>query len=823
MFGATEHKVGDILANLPDELPVLPLRNMVAFPFTMLPIAVGVPRSVRLVQDAVQGNHLVVLVTSHNPEIDEPTAEQVHQIGGLAVIQRAAQGEDNSVQLVVHVLERVRITAWTASEPYLKARIELAPDTEEDSPESEALRRSLINIAREVVALMPNVPNEVGDFLEQIETNRLLTYVIAANSRMDVPDRQELLEMDSVNAKMRKLIQILAQEKEVLALGQKITAETQEKLGKEQREFFLRRQLESIRKELGEVDDEAADIENYRDKIEKAGLPKEAYEQATRELKRMERLSAQSAEYGVIRSYLDWLIELPWNKLSEDNLDIENARRVLDEDHYDLKEVKNRILEFLAVRKLAKERAAEGEEADAETKEALGTILLFVGPPGVGKTSLGKSIARALGREFTRMSLGGMRDEAEIRGHRRTYIGAMPGRLIQALKRVGTRNPVFMLDEVDKIGADWRGDPASALLEVLDPQQNNSFRDHYLDVDFDLSDIIFITTANQLDTIPGPLLDRMEVIQLDGYTEYEKIKIAQEHLIKRQLRANSLHADEVTFEEAALRKLIREYTREAGVRNLEREIGAVMRKAAIHIAAGDTKTVHVTPDLVREYLGKPRFRFEVGEQTKIPGVATGLAWTPVGGDVLFVEAARSRGHGNLTITGQLGKVMEESVRIAHSYLKAHAQELGIDEERFENSDFHIHVPEGAVPKDGPSAGVTMTTALYSLLIGRPVRPDVAMTGEITLRGKVTPVGGIKMKVLAAHRAGLRTIILPERNMDDLDELPEDVRNDLTFVPVERIDQVLETAIQKPETAAEHKKQNENGRQTQPLAASADAQ
>ncbi len=823
MFGATEHKVGDILANLPDELPVLPLRNMVAFPFTMLPIAVGVPRSVRLVQDAVQGNHLVVLVTSHNPEIDEPTAEQVHQIGGLAVIQRAAQGEDNSVQLVVHVLERVRITAWTASEPYLKARIELAPDTEEDSPESEALRRSLINIAREVVALMPNVPNEVGDFLEQIETNRLLTYVIAANSRMDVPDRQELLEMDSVNAKMRKLIQILAQEKEVLALGQKITAETQEKLGKEQREFFLRRQLESIRKELGEVDDEAADIENYRDKIEKAGLPKEAYEQATRELKRMERLSAQSAEYGVIRSYLDWLIELPWNKLSEDNLDIENARRVLDEDHYDLKEVKNRILEFLAVRKLAKERAAEGEEADAETKEALGTILLFVGPHGVGKTSLGKSIARALGREFTRMSLGGMRDEAEIRGHRRTYIGAMPGRLIQALKRVGTRNPVFMLDEVDKIGADWRGDPASALLEVLDPQQNNSFRDHYLDVDFDLSDIIFITTANQLDTIPGPLLDRMEVIQLDGYTEYEKIKIAQEHLIKRQLRANSLHADEVTFEEAALRKLIREYTREAGVRNLEREIGAVMRKAAIHIAAGDTKTVHVTPDLVREYLGKPRFRFEVGEQTKIPGVATGLAWTPVGGDVLFVEAARSRGHGNLTITGQLGKVMEESVRIAHSYLKAHAQELGIDEERFENSDFHIHVPEGAVPKDGPSAGVTMTTALYSLLIGRPVRPDVAMTGEITLRGKVTPVGGIKMKVLAAHRAGLRTIILPERNMDDLDELPEDVRNDLTFVPVERIDQVLETAIQKPETAAEHKKQNENGRQTQPLAASADAQ
>ncbi len=828
MFGATDQNLSDLLAKIPDELPVLPLRNMVAFPFTVLPIGVGVPRSQKLVQDAMHGNRLVVLVTSHDPEIDEPTPEQVHQVGGVAFIQRAAQGEDNTVQLVVHVLDRVKIKEWTSTEPYLKARVELAPDAEEESPEAEALRRTLTGIARDVVQLMPNVPNEVGDFLDQVESNRLLVYMIAANARMEIETRQELLAEDSVNAKMRILIKVLSQEKEVLALGQKITEETQESLGKEQREFFLRRQLDAIRKELGEIDDEATEIENYRQKIEKAHLPGEAREQATRELKRMERLSSQSAEYGVIRSYLDWLVELPWNVKSEDNLDIEHARRVLDEDHYDLKEVKDRILEFLAVRKLAKERTTvtPSEEnpgsvqaADDEAaKEAIGTILLFVGPPGVGKTSLGQSIARALGRKFSRMSLGGMRDEAEIRGHRRTYIGAMPGRLIQALKRVGTRNPVFMLDEVDKIGSDWRGDPASALLEVLDPQQNSTFRDHYLDVDFDLSDVIFITTANQLDTIPGPLLDRMEVIQLDGYTEYEKTKIAQEHLIGRQLRANSLKPGEVAFEEEAIRRIVRQYTREAGVRNLEREIGAVLRKAAVRIAAHDVKTVEVTPELVREYLGKPRFHFEASLRTQVPGVATGLAWTPVGGDVLFVEASRSQGHGNLTITGQLGKVMEESVRIAYSYLRAHAKELGIDEGVFENSDFHIHVPEGAVPKDGPSAGITMTTALYSLLTGRPVRPDVAMTGEITLRGQVTPIGGVKMKVLAAHRAGLRTIILPERNVDDLDELPDDVRNDLTFLPVQQIDEVLSNALVE-EGQPERKKRTKAERQpAAPLAA-----
>ncbi|MDX1992617.1 MAG: endopeptidase La [bacterium] len=792
MFANHEQDGTEILARLPDELPVLPLRNMVAFPLTMLPVVIGTARSLRLMQDVMRDNRLVVLVTSRDPELDEPLPDDLYPVGSVAIVQRAAMGEDNTMQIVAQALERVKIVEWVGTAPYLRARIEIAPDIEETNTEAEALQRTLLQISRDIIELMPNVPGQVADYLEQIESNRLLSYVIAANSRsMDVPARQQIIELDSVNAKMRRIIEVLTEEKAVLEIGQEIASQAQEKVGKEQREFILRRQLDTIRKELGEIDDEAAEAEDYRKKIEAAQMPEEATQQAVRELKRMERLSSQSAEYGVIKTYLDWLVDLPWNALSDDNLDIVHARRVLDEDHYDLKEVKDRILEFLAVRKLAKER--ENPEA-ASNFEGAGAILLFVGPPGVGKTSLGKSIARALGREFTRMSLGGMRDEAEIRGHRRTYIGAMPGRIVQAIKRSGSRNPVFMLDEVDKIGSDWRGDPSSALLEVLDPQQNNAFRDHYLDVDFDLSDTIFIATANQLDTIPGPLLDRMEVIQLDGYTEYEKIMIAREHLVARQLRANSLHPEEVAFTEDALRSLIRSYTREAGVRNLEREIGSVLRKVVIKIAAGDVQSVEVTAELVREYLGKPRFRFEAADRAEIPGISTGLAWTPVGGDVLFVEATRSKGRGNMTITGQLGKVMEESVRIAYSYLHSHAEELGIREDLFENSDIHIHVPEGAVPKDGPSAGITMTTALYSLFVGQPARADVAMTGEITLRGQVLPIGGVKMKVLAAHRGGIRTVILPEHNMDDLDDLPQEVRDDMTFVPVQRIDQVLEAAI-----------------------------
>jgi ATP-dependent Lon protease len=791
MFDYGQPQIADLLKNLPEELPVLPLRNMVAFPFSVLPIVVGTPRSLRLTRDAMEGNRLVMLVTTRDPETENPAPHEVHWIGSIGLIQRAVNTGNGAIQLMVQTLERARIAEWKADDPYLKARITLAPDIEEDDTEAEALNRSLIDISRELVSLMPNVPPEIVDALEQIDSNRLLAYTIAANARLENDQRLEILERDSVNAKMSKLLEYLAQEREMLEIGQRIRNKAQEQVSKEQREFMLRRQLESIRQELGESEDEAAEIDNYRKKIEAANMPEEAAKQAMTELKRMEKLSPQAAEYGVIRTYLDWLVDLPWSKLTPDNLDINNAREVLDADHYGLQDVKARILEFLAVRKLAAER---GGEKDDEAAAGAKAILLFVGPPGVGKTSLGKSIARALGREFSRISLGGMRDEAEIRGHRRTYIGAMPGRMIQALKRVGTRNPVFMLDEIDKIGSDWRGDPASALLEVLDPAQNGTFRDHYLDVDFDLSEIMFIATANQLDTIPAPLLDRMEVIRIDGYTEYEKVNIAQQHLIPRQLRANSLRTDEVTFTEDALRRLIREYTREAGVRSLERQIGAVMRKLAVQIAGGTAQSVEVNSDKVREMLGKAPFRFEATQREEIPGVATGMAWTPVGGDVLFVEAAKTPGSGRLTITGQLGKVMEESVRIAYSYLYAHAGELGIDPELFKNHDFHIHVPEGAVPKDGPSAGVTMTTALYSLLTEHPVRNDVAMTGEITLRGQVLPVGGIKSKVLAAHRMGIRTIVLPAPNVDDLDELPEEVRNDLTVVAAQRLGDVLTNAI-----------------------------
>ena len=786
----------ELLKRIPEVMPILPLRNTVAFPFGILPLAVGIPRSVKLVEDALAGDRLIGLVAMKRPDIEEPMPDEIYAVGTVALIHRVIRVDETNLQVIVQGIERFKVVEWTETQPYLKARIRLAPDQVEESLEAEALQRSLVQVAKEVINLMPDLPKEVGMFLDQVQDPRHLVYVIAANSRMDVAHMQEILELDRLNDKMRRLIGHLTQEKEILSLGRKITEEAQEEMSKQQREYFLRQQLEAIRRELGETDETAAEVEEYRRKIEAAGLPEEAYKEAMRELRRMEKMPPQAAEYSVIKTYLDWLVDLPWNRLSEDNLDIEHARRVLDEDHYDLEEVKSRILEYLAVRKLVTERGTEGEKADREGRntEAMGAILCFVGPPGVGKTSLGRSIARALGRQFTRMSLGGMRDEAEIRGHRRTYIGAMPGRIIQAIRRAGTRNPVFMLDEVDKIGMDWRGDPASALLEVLDPQQNHAFRDHYLDVDFDLSDVIFITTANQLETIPPPLRDRMEIIRLDGYTEYEKLRIATGYLIPRQVRANGLREDEVTFTEEALRLIIRDYTREAGVRNLEREIGRVCRKVAVRIASGEAAHVEVTPDKVREFLGKPRFFFEAAERTETPGVATGLAWTPVGGDVLFVEATSMRGKGNLTLTGQLGDVMKESAQIAYSYVQARAEELGIDPEIFGKINLHLHVPEGAVPKDGPSAGVTMVTAIVSLLTGRPVCADVGMTGEITLRGRVLPVGGIKQKVLAAHRTGLKTVILPRRNEMDLDELPEDVRNEMEFVLVDTIDEVLKAAL-----------------------------
>jgi ATP-dependent Lon protease len=788
-------KNDDILDSIPADLSILPLRNTVAFPFAVLPLVVGVTRSIKLVEDALEGNRMIGLVSTKDPSIEEPQPGQVYETGTVARISDVSKISKNSLQIVVQGLERFRVEHWLDTEPYLRAHVELKPDVTEPGLELDALQHSLRTLAKELVVLSPNIPDEAAQYLDQIEDSRYLGYLIAANGNLEVKKGQHILELDHVKDKLQALISHLSHRKEVLTLGKKIQTEAREKMDKAQREYYLRQQLEAIKKELGETDENPSDTGDYAEKIEKASLPDEAMKEAQREMKRLKQMSPQSAEYSVIKTYLDWLVELPWNVLSEDQLDISHARDVLDEDHYDLQDVKDRIIEYLAVRKLVKERGIHvdpGEEASAS--KAMGAILCFTGPPGVGKTSLGQSIARALGRKFTRMSLGGMRDEAEVRGHRRTYIGAMPGRIIQGIKRSGTRNPVFMLDEVDKIGNDWRGDPSSALLEVLDPAQNHSFRDYYLDVDFDLSDVIFITTANQLETIPPPLRDRMEIIQLDGYTEHEKVIIAERYLVPRQLKANGLREEEITFSEDSLRKIIQDYTRESGVRNLERQIGAICRKRVVRIAGNESTQAEITPEIVRNYLKKEKFESESCESTEIPGIATGLAVTAVGGDILFIEATRMKGKGGLTLTGQLGDVMRESAQIAYSYVRSQADRLNIDPARFEETDVHVHVPAGAIPKDGPSAGLALVMAITSLFTGRSVRGNVGMTGEVTLRGRVLPVGGIKMKVLAGHRADLNTVILPKRNERDLDELPEDVKDSMTFVLVEHIDEALDLGL-----------------------------
>jgi len=771
------------------ELPVLPLRNVVAFPHSLLPLAVGLPRSTRLLEDALEGDRLLVLAAMTDPEVEEPGPDGIYQVGTLAQIERALRTDGSNYQIVVRGLARVRIAEWLAEKPYLKARVDLAPERSGDETEMEALRRELLSAARRLVVFFPQVPEGVVDILDQVAEPSMLLYMIASNIRLDVEQAQQVLSGDDLAIQMRALLGVMQHELEVLELSQKIREEAQGEMEKTQREYFLRQQLKAIQKELGE-DTDGSEVEEYRRKVEEANLPEEALKEANRELDRLAQMNPQSAEAGVIKTYLDWLTDLPWNDLSEDNLDLTHAEQVLNKDHYGLEKVKERILEFLAVRKLRLERGIEDDE-----EEHAAAILCFVGPPGVGKTSLGRSIARALEREFTRMSLGGVRDEAEIRGHRRTYIGAMPGRIIQALKRVGTRNPVFMLDEVDKIGADWRGDPASALLEVLDPQQNHAFRDHYLDVDFDLSEVFFICTANTLSTVPPALRDRMEVIEIDGYTEYDKVQIAQGYLVPRQIKVNGLQPNEVTFTDDGLRTIIRDYTREAGVRNLEREIGRALRKVATRIAAGKAEgSTTVDTEQVRESLGKPRFRDEARLRTELPGVATGLAWTPTGGEVLFVEAKVMEGKSGLILTGQLGDVMKESARIALSYVQGKLEQLGLPEDALEEKTIHLHVPAGAIPKDGPSAGVTLVTALVSELTRRPVRGDVGMTGEVTLQGQVLPIGGIKQKVLAAHRYGLKTVILPQANEVDLDDVPQEIRDNLSFVLVEHLDEVLETAI-----------------------------
>ena len=775
--------------DLPNELALLPLRNTVAFPYAVLPLSVGQARSVRMLESILEGDRLLVLAAMTDPAVEEPGPDGIHQVGTIAKIERALRGDDNEYQIVARSIARVRITEWTELEPFLKVKVDPIIETVGNELEVEALRRELVSTARRMIVFFPQMPEGIVEMLGRITDARLLVSLLASNVRLNMDQAQELLETADLAAEMRLLLGFMEKELEVLELGQKIREEAQSEMEDTQREYFLRQQLKAIQNELGEGDEHASEVGEYRSKLDEAKLPEEARREAERELDRLEQMNPQSAEAGVIKTYLDWMTDLPWAVFSEDNLDLPHADQVLNEDHYGLEKVKERILEFLAVRKLRLERGVEQDDEHAVA------ILCFVGPPGVGKTSLGRSIARALGREFTRMSLGGVRDEAEIRGHRRTYIGAMPGRFIQALKRVGTRNPVFMLDEVDKIGADWRGDPASALLEVLDPQQNHAFRDHYLDVDFDLSEVFFICTANTLSTIPAALRDRMEVIEIDGYTDYDKVRIAQGYLVPRQLRVNGLQPHEVAFAEAALKAVIRDYTREAGVRNLEREIGRALRKVATKIATCETAcAIDADADQVREWLGKPKFRDDARLRTELPGVATGLAWTPNGGEVLFIEARVMDDKGGLILTGQLGDVMKESARIGLSYVQGELARLGLPGDALTDKMVHLHVPAGAIPKDGPSAGVTLVTALVSQLADRPVRSDVAMTGEVTLQGQVLPIGGIKQKVLAAHRYGLKTVILPRANEVDLDDVPEEVRNELNFVLVEHLDEVLETAL-----------------------------
>src|SRR5215475_403536 len=772
--------------NIPDVLGILPLRGTVVFPQAVTPLAVGRPGSVRLVQEALQGSRIVGAVMQRDPTAEEPRAQELHSTGTAILIHKALKQPDGTLRLIVQGLGRFRIDDIVQEAPFVRARIiRLADETAGATLEVEALARTATGLFQKVVALSPTLPDELANAIGGAEGPGAAADLIAASlPTLPTPLRQELLETLSVAERLQKLVAALTKEVEVLELGSKIQSEAQSEMSKTQREYYLREQMKAIQKELGDADDRTQEIDALRQKIEAAGMSEEAKNEALRELDRLAKMPPAAAEYTVARTYIDWLVSMPWQQETADNVDIAAARTILDEDHEGLEKIKDRILEYLAVKKIRQ----AGKDP----------ILCFVGPPGVGKTSLGRSIARALGRKFHRISLGGMRDEAEIRGHRRTYIGALPGQIIQGLRRAGTKNPVFMLDEIDKLGMDFRGDPASALLEVLDPEQNVSFRDHYVDVAFDLSRVLFVTTANVIDTVPPALRDRMEIITLAGYTEEEKIAIAQRHLVPKEAREHGLDPEkDIAFTPEALRLLARGYTREAGVRNLEREIASVCRKVARRRAEGHGEAARITPDVVTSFLGVPRFELEeVEERTRVPGVAIGLAWTPVGGDVLVIEATRMTGKRTLTLTGQLGDVMKESVQAALSWVRSHTDELGIAPEFWETSDIHVHVPAGAIPKDGPSAGVTMTTALVSLLTGRRVRSGLAMTGEVSLAGRVLPVGGIKEKVLAAHRAGIRTLLIPSRNAKNLmEDVPAKVRDAMTIHLVDSVRDVLRHALE----------------------------
>jgi ATP-dependent Lon protease len=779
--------------HVPDALPVLPLRETVPLPDTLTPLAIGQERSVQLVNDVLAGDRLLVMVASRNPELETPGPEDLYDVGVVGAVARMIKVPDGTLRILVQGAQRVRIVDWVQTEPYLVAKVEELPDEVTESPELTALTRNVQGTFSRIVEQAPYLPEELQLAVNNIDDPSMLSHLIAGSLRLPTEEKQGLLEERDVGRRLRRLAETLARELEVISIGSEIQSQVQSEIDKGQREYVLRQQLKAIQEELGEFDESAEEARELREQLDELALPEDVRKQADRELRRLEQLPPQAAEHGVIRSYLEWIASLPWGKSTEDDLDLGHAREVLDADHYDIEQVKDRILEFLAVRKLM---GARGEVSR-------GTILCFVGPPGVGKTSLGKSVARALGRKFERISVGGLRDEAEIRGHRRTYIGAMPGVIIRALRDAGSDNPLFMIDEIDKMGADFRGDPSSAMLEVLDPEQNSSFRDHYLDVPFDLSKVIFICTANDLDRVPGPLRDRMEVIQLAGYTEDEKLQIAKRYLVPRQIERNGLKKSWIAFNDKALRRIIADYTREAGVRGLEREIGTVARKIARRIAeAGPGEKpakVTITPERVRELLGRPRVHSEAKRRTQTPGVATGLAWTPVGGDVLFIEASATPGSGKLLLTGQLGDVMKESAQAALTWVKAHAHEVApqLEDAWFGDHDVHVHVPAGATPKDGPSAGVTMATALVSLISGRCVRADVAMTGEITLTGQVLPIGGLKEKALAAQRNDVRTVIAPALNEADAEDVPEHLRKRLEFVWVNEVGEVLAAALQPP--------------------------
>ena len=767
---------------LPELLPILPLFDAVLFPKMVLPLMVIQEDSIRLVDEAMSGDRIFGLLVSKQASKDKYGPEDLYQMGTSALILKMAKPDENHAQLLVQGMKRFRVKEFIDGKPYLQARVEHIQEADKKDTEIEAMTANLVGLFIRIVELSPGLPSEMVQMAKSIQEPGTLADMVTSTINSTLEEKQPILETLELKQRLKELLQQANRQKEILELGNKIQSQVKEGMDKQQRDYYLRQQLKAIQEELGEKDENQFEVGEYRAKIEKKNLPEEVRKEADRELNRLSRMHPSSSEYTVASTYLDWLVSLPWHESTEDVLDIKKARRILDEDHFGLDKAKKRIIEYLAVRKLK--------------PDSKGPILCFVGPPGTGKTSLGRSIARAMGRKFHRISLGGVRDEAEIRGHRRTYVGALPGRIIQGIRRCESNNPVFMLDEIDKLGSDFRGDPSSALLEVLDPEQNFSFSDHYLDVPFDLSKVLFITTANMLDTIPPPLLDRMEVIRLLGYTDDEKIKIAKKFLIPRQREAHGLAEKQIVFSRGVIRRIIAGYTREAGLRNLEREIATVCRGVASRIAEGESEAISIRVKDISRYLGHVRFTTEETTHTQTPGVATGLAWTQAGGEILFVEATVMKGKGGLTLTGQLGDIMKESATTALSFIRTHAVELGIAEDFYANMDVHIHLPAGAIPKDGPSAGVTMLTSLASLLTGKMVKKDLAMTGEITLRGQVLPVGGIKEKVLAAHRMGIQTVILPRQNKKDLEDIPKKVQRQIQFQFVEKMMDVLKLALQK---------------------------